>query len=162
MSPNLRIATLGLIFATAAIFMTGASAQTATDPLPGTWELNVPASKFGPASPPKSQTRTYEVVGQQEKMTGKGIDAQGKPTLVQFTLNRDGKDYPYEGAPGIDTISLTQLDTFTANYTLKKGGAVVVTGTRVMSKDGKVMTISGKVAGGTGQNTETLWVFDRP
>jgi len=94
-------------------------------------------------------------------MTGKGIDAQGKPTLVQFTLNRDGKDYSYEGAPGIDTISLTQLDTFTANYTLKKGGAVVVTGTRVISKDGKVMTISGKVAGGTGQNTETLSVFDR-
>ena len=161
MSPNLRNATFGLIFATAALFMTSVSAQTVTDPLAGTWELNVPASKFGPASPPKSQTRIYEVVGQQEKMTGRGIDAQGRPTLIQFTLNRDGKDYPYEGAPGIDTIALTQLDTFTANYTAKKAGAVALTGTRVVSKDGKVMTISGKGAGGTAEIPETLLVFDR-
>lgn len=161
MSPNLRNATAGLMFAIAALFMTSASAQTATDPLAGTWELNVPASKFGPAPPPKSQTRTYEVVGQQEQMTGRGIDAKGQPTLVQFTLNRDGKDYPYKGAAAFDTISLTQLDPLTANFTLKKAGVVVITGTRVISKDGKVMSISTRAAGATGQTPATVSVFDK-
>jgi hypothetical protein len=161
MSPNFRNTTAGVILVTTALFMTSASAQTVTDPVAGTWELNVPASKFGPAAPPKSQTRTYEVLGQQEKMIGRGIDAEGRPTLIQFTLNRDGKDYPYEGAPAIDTIALTPVDTFTANYTAKKAGAVALTGTRVVSKDGKVMTISGKGAGGTGEIPETLLVFDK-
>lgn len=160
MSLSLRTATLGLILATAAISTISLSAQ-ASDPLAGSWELNLAKSKSSPGPPPKSQTRTYEVTGQQEKMIGKGIDAQGKPTLIQFTANRDGKDYPYKALPGVDTISLTPVDTFTLTYTLKKAGAVVSTGTRVISKDGKVMTISGKRTDATGQPVESILVFDK-
>ncbi len=160
MSLYLRTATLGLILATAALSTISLSAQ-ASDPLAGTWELNLAKSKSSSGLPPKSQIRTYEVTGQQEKMIGKGVDAQGKPTLIQFTANRDGKDYRYKGLPGVDTISLTPVDTFTLTYTVKKAGAVVGTGTRVISKDGKVMTISGKGTDATGQPVESILVFDK-
>jgi hypothetical protein len=151
---SLRKLSLGLIFA--GLLMTGASAQT-IDPLVGNWELNVGASNFGPTPPLKSQTRSYEVTGQQEKMTGKGIDMQGKASVVGFTLNRDGKDYPYEGSPAIDTIALTQVDPLTANYTLKKAGTVVMIGSRVIAADGRTMKVTGKLANGA----ETLSAFDR-
>ena len=157
---SLRTMILGLMLATAAISIISLSAQ-ASDPVAGTWELNLAKSKFSPGPPPQSQTRTYEVTGQQEKMTAKGIDAQGKPTLIQFMAQRDGKDYPYEGSPGIDTIALTPVDTFTLTYTAKKAGAVVLTGTRVISKDGKEMTISGKGTTATGQPLEVILVFDK-
>ena len=160
MSLPWRTATLGLILATATVSIISLSAQ-ASDPLAGTWELNLAKSKFSPGPPPKSQTRTYEVTGQQEKMIGKGIDAAGKPTLLQFTANRDGKDYPYTGAPSHDTISLTPVDTFTTTYTSKRAGKVVATGTRVISKDGKTMTISGKGTNPKGQPVENILVFDK-
>ena len=156
----LRTATLALIFAIAGIAIISLPAY-ASDPLAGTWELNLAKSKFSPGPPPKSQTRTWEVTGQQEKMIAKGIGAQGTPTLFQFTANCDGKDYPYEGWPLADTLSITPVDTFTANYTFKKAGVVVMTGTRVISKDGKTMTLPIKFTTPTGQQVDNLMVFDK-
>ncbi len=160
MSLSLRTATLGLILAVAAIAIISLSAQ-AGDPVAGTWELNLAKSKFSNFPAPKSQTRTYEVTGQQEKMTQKGIDAQGKPTLIQFTANLDGKDYPYTGSPIADTISLTPVDALTVNWTTKKAGKVAFTGTQVISKDGKVMTLSGKGTDAKGEPVETIMVYDK-
>ncbi len=133
----------------------------ASDPLVGTWELNIEKSKFSPLPPPKSQTRTYEVTGQQEKMIAKGVDPKGNPTLQQFSANRDGMDYPYEGGPPAGTISITPVDSFTATYTVKAGKEVNHTGTRVISKDGKMMTISVKFIDPKGQGVDILMVFDK-
>jgi hypothetical protein len=160
MFSSLRAATLALILAVAAIAIISLPAQ-ASDPEAGTCELNLAKSKFTNVPAPKSQTRTYEVTGQQVKMTGKGIDAQGKPTLIGFTANTDGKDYPYTGSALQDTISLTPGDALTANWTGKKAGKVVITGTRVISKDGKVMTISGKGTNPQGEPMEVILVFDK-
>ena len=156
----LRTATLALIFAIAGIAIISLPAY-ASDPLAGTWELNLEKSKYSPGPPPKSQTRTYEVTGQQEKMIAKGIDAKGNETVLQFSANRDGKEYPYEGWPLADTISITPVDTFTANYTFKKAGVVVMTGTRLISKDGRTMTLPIKFTTPTGQQVDNLMVFDK-
>jgi hypothetical protein len=67
MFSSLRTATLALILAAAAIAIITLPAQ-ASDPLAGTWELNLAKSKFTNIPALKSQTRTYEVTGQQEKM----------------------------------------------------------------------------------------------
>ena len=161
MSLPWRTATLGLILATATVSIISVSAQ-ASDPVAGTWELNLAKSKFSPGPPPKSQTRTYEMTGQQEKMTAKGIDAEGKSTPLQFTvITTDGKDYPYTGWPVMDTISITRVDTFTATWTGKREGKVALTGTRVISKDGKMMTISAKGTNPKGQPVENILVFDK-
>ena len=160
MSLPWRTATLALIIATATAFIISLSAQ-ASDPLAGTWELNVAKSKSNNHPLPKSQTRTYEVAGQQEKMILKGTNAKGMPTSTESTGNRDGKDYPYTDPPRYETISVTSVDALTATYTLKKAGKVVATGTRVISKDGKEMTLSTKGTDAKGQPWEADLVFDK-
>jgi hypothetical protein len=158
MSSCWRSATLGLILAAAAITIISLSAQ-AGDPLTGAWELNLAKSTFTNVPAPKSETRTYEVTGQQVKMTAERINAKGEPVLYGYTANLDGKDYPYTGNPIHDAISITPVDALTSNYTLK--GKVGGTGTRAISKDGKTMTISFKGTDPKGQTLEIAYFFDK-
>jgi hypothetical protein len=137
------------------------AAGQATDPLVGTWELNVAKSKFDPGPAPKSETRTYVMAGQDIKATSKGVDASGKPSAGEWTINYDGKDRPQTGNPDADTLSLQRIDDHTVSFTQKKAGKVVITGTRTISADGKVMTITTKGTNSKGQPINNVWVFDK-
>jgi hypothetical protein len=125
----------------------------------GTWELNV-AKSTSTTPLPKAQSRTYETAGQQEKMTMSGTDGQGKPMSASFTATLDGKDYPYSGGP-FDSIALTVVDATTNKFVAKKGGAVVLSGVRVISADGRTMTLDGKGTNPAGQPVESKLVFDK-
>jgi hypothetical protein len=160
MFSSLRAATLGLILAAAAITVISLPAQ-ASDPLTGKWELNLAKSKFTNVPAPKSETRTYEVTGQQDKMIAERITADGKPVTYQYTANLDSKDYSQTGHPLHDTISLTPVDALTTNCTHKKAGKVVGGGTRVISKDGKTMTISFNGTNPKGEPMEVIFIFDK-
>jgi hypothetical protein len=59
-----------------------------------------------------------------------------------------------------NTISVTAVDTFRATYTLKKAGQKVLTGTRVIYRDGGTMTIPIKFTTAHGQQVDHLMVFD--
>jgi hypothetical protein len=132
-----------------------------TDPLIGTWELNVAKSKFSPGPAPKSETRTYVAAGPDIKASSKSIDADGKPTDRQWTVNYDGKEHPEIGNPDADRLTLKRIDAFTAEFTEKKADKVVITGGRVISKDGKVMTITAKGTNAKGQMISNVMVFDK-
>jgi hypothetical protein len=133
----------------------------AADPASGTWELNLAKSKFSPGPAPKSQTRTFAVAGDTVKYSLKGVDADGKPILVEYTAKYDGKDYPVAGATDFDTISLKRVDATTAEATLKKAGKVVQTSKRVVSKDGKTLTLTTKGTNAKGQALDNVAVFDK-
>lgn len=132
-----------------------------TDPIVGTWVLNVAKSKYAPGPAPKSETRTYVVAGPDIKATSKGIDRDGKPTTAEWTVNYDGKDRPQTGNPDADTLSLKRIDAYTTEFTQKKGGKAVITGTRTISKDGKTMTITTKGTNAKGQTIDDVEVFDK-
>jgi hypothetical protein len=132
-----------------------------TDPLVGTWELNVAKSKYSPGPAPKSETRTYVVAGPDIKATAKGIDSTGKPTTGEWTINYDGKDRPQTGNPDADTLSLKHIDAYNTEVTQKKAGKVVMTGTRTISKDGKTMTITTKGTNAKGEPMITVEVFEK-
>ena len=155
----LRMVTLGTVLALV-LPVIRLSAQ-ATDPLIGTWELNLAKSKYSPGPAPKSQTRTYEVARQAVKFSAKGVDAEGKPTLAHYTASYDGKDYPIIGNPDAETMSLKRIDSFTAEATLKKAGKVVITTRRVISQDGKVMTLTSKGTNAKGETLNNVLVFDK-
>lgn len=154
----LRAAVLGMVL----LALSGVKlASQGTDPIVGTWELNVVKSKYSPGPAPKSETRTYVAAGQDIKATSKGVGADGKPTVGQWTVNYDGKDRPQSGSPDADALSLKRIDAFTAEFTQKKAGKVVMTGTRTISRDGKVMTISNKGTNAKGQTINDVEVFDK-
>jgi hypothetical protein len=132
-----------------------------TDPIIGTWKLNLAKSKLIPGPPPKSQTLTYEAAGQGVKVTVKGTDAEGKPIDSQFTANYDGKDYPVTGNPGWDTITWKRIDAYKSESTRKKAGKVVVTATRVVSKDGKTLTLTEEGVTAKGEKFRNTVVYDK-
>ena len=132
-----------------------------TDPVVGTWELNVVKSKYSPGPAPKSEMRTYVVAGQDIKATAKGVDGAGKPTSVAWTVNYDGKDRPLTGDQDADALSLKHIDAFTTEFTQMRAGKVVMTGTRSISRDGKVMTITTKGTNARGQAVNNVEVFEK-
>ncbi len=132
-----------------------------TDPWLGTWKLNLAKSTYSPGPPPKSLTVTIEAAGQGMKLVSKGIDAEGKATGTQYTANYDGKDYPVTGSQDYDTVALKHIDAFTLEATRKKAGTVAQIQTRVVSKDGKIMTNTVKGTNAKGQTINNVFVLEK-
>ena len=99
--------------------------------------------------------------GQDVKATTKGVDSAGKPTAAEFTINYDGKDRPMTGNPDADTLSLKRVDALTTEFTQKRAGKVVMTGTRIISRDGKTMTITTKGTDATGRTINDVAAFEK-
>ena len=93
-------------------------------------------------------------------MTGTVVTGEGKTIPIGFTATLDGKDSPSQN-PGVGTVVLTPIDTLKVNYVTKLAGKVVYGGSRVLSKDGKVMTLTVKGLNPAGQPVESTLVFDR-
>jgi len=137
------------------------SAQAA-DPASGTWELNLGKSRFVPATlAPRSQTRTYQVQGEQETARHTGVDSKGNPTLIEFTATYDGKDCPLKGYPDWDSIAMKRIDAYTTEFTQSRGAKVTLTGKRVVSKDGKTMTVTAKGTSAKGEPVDLAMVFEK-
>ena len=127
----------------------------------GTWKLNLAKSKYSPNTPPKSLTYKSEAVGQGMRSTFEGINAEGKPIKQVYMLIYDGKPQPATGVPGVDSISITRVDTYKTAFTLTNAGKVIRTGTAVRSMDGKSTTISGKGVDDKGQQVDNVAVYEK-
>ena len=136
-------------------------AAPAADPVIGTWQINVAKSKFSPGPAPKSDTRMYAASDQGITMTWKSVGADGKEIVAKSTFKADGKDYPLTGVDNFDSLSLKQVDDHTVQSTQKKGGKVIGTTTRTVSKDGKVLTLTSKGTSATGVPYDNVMVYDK-
>jgi hypothetical protein len=127
----------------------------------GTWKLNVAKSKYSPGPAPKSATITYEETADGIKRTGESVDAEGKTTSFSYTAKYDGKDYPVTGSETFDAIALKRMNDHTLQATLKKSGKVVSDARRVVSKDGKTMTLTINGTNAKGQKTKNVAVYEK-
>ena len=137
------------------------SAAQGTEPIIGTWVLNVAKSTFSPGPAAKSESRTYVVAGKEIKATSTGVGADGKPTAGEWLIVSDGRDTPLTGNPDADVLSLKRIDPFSTEFTLKKAGKVVITGTRTISRDGRVMTITNKGTNAKGETVNDVLVYEK-
>ena len=135
--------------------------RLARDPRMGTWKLDVAKSKFSPGPAPQDLTLKVEPSGQGEKATPEFVNADGTRTTTQYTANFDGKDYPLTGSQTADTVSLKRIDARTTDRTDKKGGKVAQTLRRVVSPDGKTMTVTVKGTNAQGQAVNNIVVFQK-
>src|SRR5208282_2336415 len=138
-------------------------AQAQSNSAEGTWRLNTAKSKFSPEPAPQSLTVTLEAQGDGVKSSSEGTAADGSKTAWSYTASYDGKDNPISGTgpAGADTIALKRINANTTRSTFKKAGKVVRTSRLVVSKDGKVMTITAKGTGSDGQKVSDVLVFDK-
>lgn len=132
-----------------------------TDPVVGTWKLNVTKSKFSVGPAIKSQTRIYSQSAQGITLNMKTVGADGKETTTQTTYHLDGKDYPVMGTPDYDSLSAKQIDTNTAEFTLKKAGKPIGTTRRTVSKDGTTLTATSSLTDAKGVKSEEVTVYDK-
>ena len=135
----------------AALCFAAATASFAADPNVGTWKLNEAKSKI-PAGASKNLTVVYTVAGDSYKCVVDGVDGAGKPTHNEWTGKFDGKDYAVTGDPTGDTRAYTTVNDRTLAMTVKKAGAVTMTGQIVVSADDKTRTVSTSGTDSNGKN----------
>jgi hypothetical protein len=134
-----------------------------SNPLVGTWKLNVTKSKYDPGPAPKSLTRTVEAQGNGVKYSFEGVGGDGKPIVYGFSVQFDGKDNPISGSipSGADTIAASRTDSNHFVATLKKGDKVIGTSKVTVSADGKVTTVDSTGTTATGAKTHDVQVYDK-
>ena len=140
------------------------STQGATsdrDRLLGVWTLNVAKSKFLSSPAPKSQTRTYETHPNGIKATIETTYADGKSTTIQYVASYDSVEYPVTGSLQFDAIAMTKIDDFTAEARLSHAGKEMASARRVISEDGRTMTVTVRRMGVGGEELTNLSFFDK-
>jgi hypothetical protein len=132
-----------------------------TDPLIGTWKLNLAKSTYKPGPAPRSVVFTAVAVGQDVQVSGDAIDAAGMPGHLVFTTVYDGKIHPVTGSAFFDGNSIIRTDAYTREGTLTKDGVLVQTSTFTFSMDGRTLTLSVRGLNAAGQRTENVSVYDK-
>jgi len=154
-----------LMFVAVALFavVVSTTSQAQTNPLVGTWKLDVTKSKFDPGPAPKSMTRTVVAEGDGVKYTFEGVAADGKALAYSFSVKFDGKDNPISGSmpAGADTISAKRIDANTYEATTKKGGKVLGTAKVAVSKDGKTTTVETTGVTAAGVKTHDVQIYNK-
>ena len=137
------------------------AALWAADPSLGTWKLNLQKSKFRPGPGFQDETRTYEEQKDGVKVTIRTLDAKGRQVTIVYLTTPDGEQHAVSGSGGpADSVGLKRIDEFTAESTLMHAGKEIAKTTRVVSQDGKTMTITYKGLDPEGDPVNYTLVFD--
>lgn len=155
------------IVTVATLQQTLAAAQ-ATQPLTGTWKLNLAKSTFNPPdlSVP-SLLVTYEVRGETVKASLDGVDSTHRAVHSEYTATFDGKEHPITGtidgkpAPSQGVVSWKRIDDRTYEVVNKTNGEAVTTRRILVAADGKsrTTTVTGRDA--QGRRVHHVMFFDR-
>jgi hypothetical protein len=159
MQVKFRQASLSVVVAAALLAASGVGANS-KDPLHGTWKLNVAKSKYSPGPAPKAAIVKYEAAGDALKVTV-DLETDKGNRHWEYTTSFDGKDYPVTGNPDSDAASVKRIDAATTETTFKKGGKTTTINKRVVSADGKTLTITIKGTNAEGQAVNNVQVFDK-
>lgn len=111
------------------------------DLLVGVWQLDVAKSRYTPGPPPRNETRTYVRDKEGLKGTIQRRRGDGREEVIEYRADFD-HEYPVMGTAAYDTIKLKRIDARTAEAVLSHAGRVFGTARRVISDDGRTMTIS--------------------
>jgi len=119
------------------------------DPFTGTWVLNVAKSKMQPATASKSEIIHYKITGDEEDFLSDAVTIEGYPESIKYTARyNDGKAYPFSITingkvtnPGAMTM-VKKIDTWTRERYNVREGKPVIASRRVVSRDGKTMTLT--------------------
>jgi hypothetical protein len=153
----MKLRTIGL---TLALCVAAVAAAAAADAQMGTWKLNEAKSTLVSGAV-KNHTVVYELAGDSVKVTVDGTDNAGKAAHNEWTGKFDGKDYAVTGDPTGDTRAYTTVNDHTLAMTVKKGGAVTITGRIVVSADDKTRTVSTSGTDAKGKTLSSTAVYDK-
>ena len=148
------------VFIGIALVGVSAAANAQTEPVMGTWKLDVAKSSYKPGPAPKSSTVVVEPAGKGIKVSIDTVQGDGSPLKWGFTSVRDGKtEDPVTGNPMFDTITTTKESDSAGTSVYKKGGKVVMTSKLAISA--KTMTITSTGTDPKGQAVHNVSVYTK-
>jgi hypothetical protein len=151
-----------IVFASALVVALGVNSDAQT-PVPGlgTWKLNLAKSKFSPGPAPKSAMVTFTAAGQGVKAVIDGIGPDGGKTHWEYTADFDGKPHPVTGNPDGDMVVAKRVNATTVETTYTLKGKPTTVNTRVVSADGKTMTVTSKGTNAQGQRVDNMQFYEK-
>ena len=132
----------------------------AADPIVGTWKLNVAKSTFSSGQELKAGSRVYTEADGVYTLDQKMAGADGKEMSYRVQYS-DGKDMKQSMGGGLDTTHAKKIDANTWDFDLKKDGKVVGHVHRVVSADGKTLTVHNTGMMISGVKGDQTLVYDR-
>jgi hypothetical protein len=144
---------------TLAFCIVGAAIAIAANPQIGTWKLNEAKSKLPGVA--KNNLVVYTEAGDNVKVAIDGVDSAGRTYHSEWTGKMDGKDYPVTGDSQTDARSYKVVDASTLAFETKKSGKVILTGTVVVSADGKSRTVVSSGTNAKGEKITQTAVYDK-
>ena len=157
--------TIKVMCVAAAALSFGISAFAA-DPSVGTWKLNLEKSTYSPDPPPMSSTIVIETSGDKGvKVNVETINAKGAKIKISYSATYDGKEYPFNqsgpGSAANQTVAFKQIDPQTVARTNYVDGNPAGKELWVVSKDGKVRTVTQTGTTPDGKPIHNVLVQDR-
>lgn len=132
-----------------------------SDPMIGTWQLNLAKSKFSPGPPPRSLSHTLQGEGENRKFTTASVNAAGIPGGIATMHIYDGMPHPSTGSPNFDATAYTRIDANTIILSRLKAGKLVQVETVVVSADGKTWTATRLGIDANGRQINDIAVYDK-
>ena len=146
----------------AMVGMAAAAGAQATEPIMGTWKLDVAKSTYKPGPAPKSTTIVVEPAGKGIKVAVDSVQGDGAPLKWGFSSVRDGKtESPVTGNPMFDTVTTTKDSDTTGTNVYKKGGKVVMTTKVSVDATGKILTVTTTGTDPKGQAVHNVSVYTK-
>jgi hypothetical protein len=157
---KVRPVSLSALVVAALVVAVGSSFAQSGDPLHGTWKLDIAKSTFSPGPAPKATNLKYEPAGDRLRVIVDVENEKGKAHW-EYTAGFDGKEQAVTGNPEVDLVSLKRIGPATTEASFKKSGKPTTTNTRVVSPDGKTLTITIKGTNAQGQAVHNVQVYDK-
>lgn len=127
----------------------------------GTWKFNAAKSKASGMPKMKEATVTYSPEGTGWRYEMKGTREDGQAMSTSFVYTKDGEEIKMSGSPLGETMVLKDGAADTGTGTFMRGGKAVGKVKRVVSADGKTMTISGDSVMADGKKVTYTSVYDK-
>jgi hypothetical protein len=134
----------------------------AADPFAGTWKLNVYKSRYAPGACPKGMVIEMEPAGEGIRYRSDTTYANGKGNHSEYTAGYSGREAIVTGTTGLMTpVSLKRVDFNVVEASYMRGFQAIATSRRVVSRDGRVMTITTTSKGADGKLVTNVGVYEK-
>ncbi len=138
------------------------SAAASTDPFLGKWALDTKNSKYPAGTLPKNMVIQMEAAGEGVRYRSDATYANGRTAHSQYTADYRGTPATVMGSRSIMLpVYLKRVNSRTVIATYMKGFEAVATSKRVVSPDGRHMTITTISRDQSGKKTTTIGFYTK-
>jgi hypothetical protein len=145
-----------------AISLMATRATASTDPFLGEWKLNVQHSVYPAGTCPKQMTIEMTATARGVRYHSNATYANGATTQAQYVADYNGKQAAVMGDRGfLLPVSLKRIDSRTVLASYMRGMQLIATSRRVVSPDGRRMTITTKSRPSPGKSVTSVGLYER-